>query len=118
MRTEKRSESRQRHVPPIMVRVTAEEKAQIQVHAEACGLSAPALLRQLGLGHPVQGVLDQKAILALVRVNGDLGRLGGLLKLWLSNDERFPHGITHDVLRLFRDIEQTQARLRALVEAL
>jgi hypothetical protein len=118
MRTEKRSESRQRNVPPIMVRVTAQEKERIKAHAQACGLSAPALLRQLGLGHPVQGVLDQKAVLALVRVNGDLGRLGGLLKMWLSNDERFPHGITHDVLRLFREIEQTQAKLRRLVEAL
>ena len=24
----------------------------------------------------------------LARINGDLGRLGGLLKLWLTNDER------------------------------
>jgi hypothetical protein len=26
-----------------------------------------------------------------IRINGDLGWLGGLLKLWLSNDERATH---------------------------
>jgi hypothetical protein len=118
MRMKRRSEHRQRNVPPIMVRVTEEEKARIHANAATCGVSAPALLRKLGLGLQTQSVLDQRAVLALVRVNGDLGRLGGLLKLWLSNDERSPHGITHDVLRLFREIEQTQAKLRALVEAL
>jgi hypothetical protein len=118
MTTDQRSEQRQRKAPPIMVRVTEQEKARIHANAATCGVSAPALLRDLGLGLQTQSVLDQRAILDLLRVSADLGRLGGLLKMWLSNDERLPHGITPDVLRLFRDIEQTQARLRALVEAL
>lgn len=32
--------------------------------------------------------MDYKAVLDLVKVNADLGRLGGLLKLWLSDDKR------------------------------
>lgn len=40
------------------------------------------------MGIQVRGVLDQKAVVELSKVNGDLGRLGGLLKMWLSNDER------------------------------
>ncbi len=33
--------------------------------------------------------LDHQSILELAKINGDQGRLGGLLKMWLSNDERF-----------------------------
>jgi len=42
----------------------------------------------VGLGFQVKGVLDQQAVMELAKVNGDLGRLGGLLKLWLTNDEK------------------------------
>ena len=37
---------------------------------------------------PIKGTLDQESILELARINGDLGRLGGLLKLWLTHQDR------------------------------
>jgi hypothetical protein len=45
-------------------------------------------LMRVGLGYPVKSVLDNKRVEELCRINGDLGRLGGLLKLWLTDD---PH---------------------------
>ncbi len=112
------SDNRKRHVPPIMVRVTPEEKARIHAQAEACALSAPAYLRNLGLGHDVAGVMDQKAILDLLSVNADLGRLGGLLKLWLTHDERLEAFSVEEVRGLLAKIETTQRCIREKVEAL
>ncbi len=73
---------------PIKVWVLPAEKELIEDNAKAVGLSASAYLRNVGMGMQVRGVLDQQAVLELAKVNGDLGRLGGLLKMWLSNDER------------------------------
>jgi hypothetical protein len=52
-----------------------------------------------------------------VKVNADQGRLGGLLKLWLT--ERPGDGAsTRDVRRVLQEIEATQAELRRLVQRL
>lgn len=72
----------------IRVCVTPDEKKEIEFNAKNVGLSTSAYLRNIGLGLSVRGVLDQKAVIELSKVNGDLGRLGGLLKMWLTNDER------------------------------
>ena len=45
-------------------------------------------LRSVGIGYQPKSVLDHKAIEDLAKVNADLGRLGGLLKMWLANDEK------------------------------
>lgn len=58
------------------------------------------------MGMQVRGVLDQKAVVELSKVNGDLGRLGGLLKMWLSNDER---------LAIFKK-DQVEASIREALE--
>jgi hypothetical protein len=43
----------------------------------------------LGLAIPLQSTIDQRAILDLVKINADLGRFGGLIKMWLitTNDD-------------------------------
>jgi hypothetical protein len=63
--------------------VTGDERARIEERAKATGLSISAYLRTAGLGHPIESVLDHAAVMDLAKVNGDQGRLGGLLKLWL-----------------------------------
>lgn len=45
-------------------------------------------LLNIGLGYQIKGIVDNNEVEKLAKVNGDLGRLGGLLKLWLTNDER------------------------------
>lgn len=77
-----------RNTTPIKVWVFPDEKEEIVKNARNHGLSTSTFLRNLGLNIEVQGTMDQQAILELVKVNADLGRLGGLLKLWLTNDER------------------------------
>lgn len=48
------------------------------------GLSLSTYLLAAGLNHPIRSVADLDAVADLVRVNGDLGRVAGLLKLWLA----------------------------------
>lgn len=69
---------------PIEVWVTDEEKATITERAEEAGMSRSGYLRALGLNTPVRSVVDLTAVADLAKVNGDLGRVAGLLKLWLS----------------------------------
>ncbi len=40
------------------------------------------------LGYTIQGVIDAQLVRQLAKINGDQGRLGGLLKLWLTNSEK------------------------------
>src|ERR1700712_5260549 len=67
----------------LQVVVDATERAEIKRRAEASGLSVSAYLRAVALGRQVQSGLDHAAVNELVKVAGDQGRLGGLLKLWL-----------------------------------
>ena len=76
-------ESRDRN-RPLRVFVSECERAEIETRAAATGLSVSAYLRNLGLGFQPHSTLDQEAILALLKVNADQGRLGGLFKLWQS----------------------------------
>ncbi len=76
-------------------------------------------MRTPALGYQVEGVVDQKAVLDIVRVNGDLGRLGWLLKLWLTGDERRPAlEQQQGIMTLIREIAEIQSRLRTLVLSL
>lgn len=102
---------------PIKVYVTESERAAIEVNASACAVTVSAYLRTLGSGYEPKSMLGQKAILSLIGVVADQGRLGGLLKLWLT--ERPDGGaLTLEVRRLLRQIEGVQENLRAVVKEL
>ena len=111
--------SRQR-VKLIQVPALPSEKEVIQTHAKQCGMSVAAYLRNLGLKHRIKAVLDANAVLELARINGDLGRLGGLLKMWLTNEERLKgqEHITHNIEALLADIQVTRAALLKAVRKL
>ena len=97
-----------KHGVHLRVPVTADEEAQIRAKAEAAGLSVAAYLRNVGLGYPIRGIVDNQQVDRLARINGDLGRLGGLLKMWLANDERltrFP-------------VQQVEASVHTALEAI
>ena len=102
---------------PLRVVVSASERARIAERAAAARLSVSAYLRNLGTGWEPKSTLDHQAILALAKVNADQGRLGGLLKLWLS--ERPGQGASAvEVRRLLGEIEAAQTGLRKLMERL
>ena len=114
------SETRKRNATPIYVRVSAEEKAAMQATAESCAISIPQLMRQRALGYQVKGKVDQLAIRELCRLRGDLGRLGGLLKLWLSGEQGWTQaGVERrEVRELLTAIGETQKQIDAKVEHL
>jgi len=98
----------------LQVVVDGRERQLIQARAKEAGLSVSAYLRTLGLGKAVRPVLDQAAVLELARVNGDQGRLGGLLKLWLV--DRPGQGMSEvEVRRLLDRIGELQGRLAEVV---
>ena len=66
--------------------------------------------RVAGLSQPIRSVLDYDAIRELAKVNGEQGRLAGLLKLWLR--ERVGQGAAQiEVQRLLTRVGEMQARL-------
>jgi hypothetical protein len=77
-----------KNTPPVKVYCLPEEREQLQASARAARRSLSAYLLHVGLGYPVRSSMDRRHIEDILRVNADLGRLGGLLKLWLTNDER------------------------------
>jgi hypothetical protein len=72
----------------LRVPVFPDEEQAIKAQAAAAGLSIAAYLRAVGQGYEIKGIVDHQQVEELARINGDLGRLGGLLKLWLTKDER------------------------------
>ncbi|EDJ7578867.1 conjugal transfer transcriptional regulator TraJ [Salmonella enterica] len=104
-----------KNTTPIKVYCLPEEKAQIQANAAAAGLSVAAYLRKVGMGYEVDAWVDIEQVKELSRVNGDLGRLGGLLKMWLSNDVRTQNFSPALINTLLTKIESTQEELRAVM---
>ena len=113
MRAGKMEESRERN-RPLKVFVSERERAEIETRAAATGLSVSAYLRNLGLGFQPHSTLDQEAILALLRVNADQGRLGGLFKLRLSG-QSVSSGETMEIRKLLAAIEESQLKLKGLI---
>ena len=91
-------EGPRRSFPPVRVWVTPMEKRAIAEMAVSTGESASSYLRKIGLGYTVRSVLDYQRVGELSKVNADLGRLGGLMKLWLANEKALA-GFSQDELR-------------------
>lgn len=102
---------------PLKVYCLPEERELIEANAKQAGLSVACYLREVGQGYQVKGVMDYEYVRELVRVNGDLGRLGGLLKLWLTDDVRTAHFGTATILALLRRIEATQEEMSRIMKS-
>jgi len=92
----------------IKVFLTPEEMSDIQEKANMSGLSMSAFLRAIALNQKVRSVLDLHAVNDMAKVHGDLGRVAGLLKLWLL--EKRGCGATANSVELlmndFRDLQR------------
>lgn len=104
-----------RAVPPIKVWVTDDEKAKIADRAAQSGLSLSAYMLAAGLNHPIRSVYDLKAVADLGRVNGDLGRVAGLLKLWLA-EKRGQGARPFDVEKMMKEFRALQDELTGIME--
>lgn len=94
--------------------MTPDERAEIAARAAQSGTSLSAYMRAAGLSHPVRSVLDLKAVADLVRINGDLGRVAGLLKLWLA-EKRGQGASPVDVEALMKDLWALQTEMRQIM---
>lgn len=101
----------------LRVPVLPAEEAQIKRLAAAAGLPVAAYLRKVGLGYRLPGILDHRRVEELARINGDLGRLGGLLKLWLTNDERTATFGEATIRAVLAKIADTQDEMHAVMRA-
>lgn len=99
---------------PIEVWVNDDEKAQITARAEQSGLSRSGYLRAVGLNYPIQSVLDLIAVADLAKINGDLGRVAGLLKLWLA-EKRGQGAPAVDVDAIMVEFRELQGEVRSIM---
>jgi hypothetical protein len=102
--------------PPVKVYCLPDEKRALELAAKSVGMSISTYLRRVGMGYQVQGILDNKRVEELARINGDLGRLGGLLKLWLIDDVRTRHFGGATLLAVLSKIEDTQDRMHEVMK--
>ena len=103
--------TKRKHKLHLRVPVEPEEGKVIKEQAEKCGLSISEYLRRLGLGFEPTSIIDNKKVNELAKINGDLGRLGGLLKLWLSDDRRAAHFDKKEINNLLKELEQTRTQM-------
>ena len=78
--------------------------------AGMAGLSKSGYLRAVGMNTRIRSVVDLKAVADLTRVNGDLGRVAGLLKLWLL-EHNGAGARPADVESMMRDFRALQVRI-------
>ncbi|MCU1533290.1 MAG: traJ [Arthrobacter sp.] len=100
----------------LRVPVLPDEEAQIKELAASTGLSVASYLRNVGMGYQARSILDNQRVEELARINGDLGRLGGLLKLWLIDDVRTRHFGGATLLAVLSKIEDTQDRMQEVMK--
>lgn len=101
--------------PPVKVYCLPRERQELERQAEAVGLSMSSFLLNVGLGYQVTQILDNKRVEDLAKINGDLGRLGGLLKLWLTDDVRASQYGESMIRALLNRIETNQELIREVM---
>lgn len=107
--------------PPIKVYCLPNEKERIRANATEAGHSPSSFLREVGQGYRVWSVVDYDRVNDLLRVNADLGRLGGLLKMWLSDDDRLAQfddaELEATIRAVLTRIDGTQDELRGIARS-
>jgi hypothetical protein len=74
-------------------------------------------MKAAGLNAPIRARADLSAVADLVRVNGDLGRVAGLLKLWLA-EKRGQSARSMDIEKVMIEFRALQASIREKMSAI
>lgn len=79
-------------------------------------------MRLVRQGYRVTSIFDYQQVQELAKINGDLGRLGGLLKLWLTDDAKlFPYDMTamsKAIVGMLDEIRANQSTIRSVMTAI
>ncbi len=111
------SKLQERRTSKAEIRLTPTERSEIEARAEAAGLSLSDYVRVAARSAVVQSRLDHVATRELAATAGNLGLVGGLLKLWLI--ERQGEGIPAPAIgELYSEIREIIAEIRRRLEAL
>lgn len=101
----------------ILIRVTEVEHKKLHNQAQKCSMTLSQYLRSIGLNYPINSIIDQMALSELLKAKGDLGRMGGLFKMWLTNNDKKQATATlgshsyFSIDHLVDDIEKKQEEL-------
>ncbi|WP_440137890.1 plasmid mobilization protein [Pseudomonas boreofloridensis] len=90
--------------------MTEDERAELIERAAQAGMSQSAFMRAVGLNTPIRSIVDLTAVADLVKAHGDLGRVAGLLKLWLA-EKRGQGARPTDVEAMMNDFRKLQGEL-------
>lgn len=108
----------------ISIRVTEAELEKLHTQAKSCSMTLSNYLRSIGLNYPINSIVDQMALSELMKAKGDLGRMGGLLKMWLTNNDKKQATATlgshsyFSIDHLVDDIEKKQEELLQIARKL
>ena len=111
-----RQKTNRKDSQPIKVYCFPEERETIEQQARSTGLSKSSYLLRVGMGYPIRSIVDHHQVEELVKINGDLGRLGGLLKLWLSNEKSVGGIDARTIRETLKKIDHTQDQMLALMQ--
>ena len=100
----------------LRVPVSTGEEQTIKRRAHDTGLPVARYMRQVSQGYMVQSTIDLCQVEKLLKVNGDLGRAGGLLKLWLSDDKRAAGMDRKEIFSVLREIKETQGLMSRVLK--
>jgi hypothetical protein len=99
----------------VRVRVTPEEWSEIEDLAATCSLSVPEFMRRMALSYTPKSTLDAQAIIEMAKINGDLGRVAGLLKLWLSTESKKNEAFNYGIPKLVNELTALKDLLKQKV---
>ena len=102
--------------PPIKVYCFPDEKQAIEQQAASTGLRKSSYLLRVGMGYPIRSIVDHHQVEELAKINGDLGRLGGLLKLWLSKETPIAGIEARTVRETLKKIDTAQDEMLAVMQ--
>lgn len=99
----------------IQVVVTEAEKKQIEDSAALAKLSTSQYLRDLGLGYQPKSLVDVMILQEIRSAKSDMNKIGGLLKLLMSNELVDPKEFRSTVNGLLLDFSKNQQSLDLLL---
>ena len=89
--------------------VTETEYALIKERTKATGISMSRYAREVLLGYKPRSLFDQDAVLAMMKANADLGRLGGLFKLAITEGREKAN--INDFREFLEELRKHQSKL-------
>ncbi|UWZ79386.1 hypothetical protein L9S41_17140 [Geoalkalibacter halelectricus] len=102
----------------LTLRFSEDELARATEMANQCDLGLSTYLREVGLGYEPKSTIDSQAVAQLAHLHGDLGRVGGLLKMWLSDNSKSGYGRSLNIPELVDRLLSLQQEIGEVVRKL